>query len=101
MQDSHDNGDAALVVSLPPVLGMVEAAELKLTLEEAMINRRGVRIEACDVQRISTLGLQVLVAAARSYAEQGLPYGFGARSVQVNEGAELLGLAQVLGIDGD
>jgi anti-anti-sigma regulatory factor len=92
--------DGVRVVSLPPVLDMVAAAELKVALESAM-DEGGVRIEAADVQRVSTPALQVLAAAARSYAQRGLPFAFGGCARPLSEGAVLLGIADVLGIDGD
>lgn len=101
MQHSDANGVEPNVVSLPSVVGAVEAAELKLTLEAAMAGHGGVRIEAGEVERVSTLGLQVLATAARSFAEQGIAFSFGACSPWLKQGAGLLGLAEILGIDGD
>ena len=101
MNDCDAKGAEARAVILPAVFDMDATAELKLVLEAALEAGVGVQIEAGDVQRVTTPGLQLLAVAARSFAERGSAFGFGACAPPLAEGATLLGLAPVLGIDGD
>lgn len=101
MSDGMTDGAGQRVVELPAVLDMVGAAELKQDLDMALAAGRAVRIEADDVQRVTTPGLQVLAAAARSFVEGGLAFSLGVCAPPLVQGAELLGLGPVLGLHGE
>lgn len=84
-------------ISLPPVLDVAAAANLKRELLEVLASGNSVNIDAAAVQRITTPCLQVLAAAARSIAQAG---GGRMRLHSVRTGLtetiNMLGLAEIL-----
>ena len=88
------------VVALPAILDVSAAAALLQTLNDILGTGEGVSIEAGEVQRVTTPGLQVLAAAAKSFSEKGLPFGYGNRASPLTDAAQTLGLGPALGLDG-
>lgn len=88
-------------VVIPAILDAVAAAALLQTLNEALGAAEGVHIDAGDVQRVTTPGLQVLAAAARSFSEKGLAFGYANPAPPLAEAAETLGLSRALGLEGE
>ena len=56
---------------LPPIVDLAYASQLKAVLVEALDLGKGLVVDAGEVQRISTPCLQVLAAAAKSFALAG------------------------------
>ena len=88
------------VVILPAILDAGAAAALLQTLSEALGADEGVRIDAGDLQRVTTPGLQVLAAAAQSFSEKRLPFGYTNPASPLTDAAETLGLGPALGLEG-
>ncbi|MBU6472529.1 MAG: STAS domain-containing protein, partial [Alphaproteobacteria bacterium] len=63
-------------IAIPAILDAGAAVALLETLNEAFGAAEGVSIEAGEVQRVTTPGLQVLAVAARSFAARGLPFSY-------------------------
>lgn len=86
-------------ISLPPVLDIAAAAELKRELLEVLASGNSVNVDAGAVQRVTTPCLQVLASAARSIAQAG-----GGRmrlhsmKADLAENIRMLGLAEILNI---
>jgi len=80
------------VLKLPAVLDLQAAAALR----EQLLSKRGLplRIEAAEVQRLGAQCLQVLLAAQRSWAAEGLPLHIDAPSEDFTGALKILGLAQ-------
>lgn len=88
-----------ITLSLPPVLDIAAAAELKRELLEILASGNPVNVDASAVQRVTTPYLQVLAAAARSIAQAG-----GGRmrlhsmKTELTETIRMLGLAEILNL---
>ena len=80
---------------LGSVLDLKAAAPLKASLLE----HRGedVRIDASAVQRLGALCLQLLLAAKRTWAEEGHAFDIQPRSDAFDDGVRLFGAASRLG----
>ena len=101
MSESAPGGEGPRIVSLPPILDMAAAVELRTTLAAALAAGCAVQIEAGDVQRASTPALQVLTAAATSFGDQGTGFALGACAPALTEAVSSLGLGMALGIWGE
>ena len=101
MSESAPGGEGPCIVSLPPILDMAAALELKIALAAALTGGNAVQIVAGDVQRVATPALQVLTAAATSFAERGTGFAFGACAPALTEAVSTLGLGMALGIWGE
>jgi len=93
--------DSLRCVSIPAILDAGAAATLLQTLNEALGSAEGVRIDAGNIQRVTTSGLQVLAAAAKSFSEKGLPFGYANSAPPLAEAAETLDLGRALGLEGE
>src|ERR1700749_352240 len=92
-----DNGMPYLV--LPAVVDLTTAPELKLNLQQALILAEGLEIDAGNVQRITSPCLQMLVSAARGFAEAGGPaLRFSKTSEAFLETVATLSLGPTLGM---
>ena len=77
------------IVILEPVLGLTAAAALK---SELLAHRgKPVQVDASNVQRLGGLCLQVLVAGARLWAEEGRPFSLTPRSEAFAHALNLFG----------
>jgi len=101
MSESAPGGEGPSIVSLPPILDMAAAVELKTTLAAALAAGNAVQIDGGAVQRAATPVLQVLAAAATSFGERGTGFAFGACAPALTEAVSTLGLGMALGIWGD
>lgn len=99
MSDSNELA-AVQQIALPPVLDAAAAADLKPGFVAALA-AGGVQVEAGEVQRATTQGLQLLAVAARSYAAEGAAFGFGTVAEPLREACTALGLASLLGLEGE
>ena len=79
------------ILELDPVLDMNAAAPLK----SALLERRGqpIEIDASKVQRLGGLCLQLLLAARRSWADDGQPLEIKPRSEAFTDAMRLFGAA--------
>jgi anti-anti-sigma regulatory factor len=102
MSFMQDDGRGNFVLKLPSVLDLTAAAPLKLDLQAALAKGEGLVIDADAVRRVTSPCLQVLVAAARGFAQTG---GAGLRFENVSqafrETAAGLALDGALAIEGD
>ncbi len=88
-------------IVLPPIVDLAYAAQLKAILIEALELGQGVDIDAGDVQRVTTPCLQILVAAAVSFANaQNPPLIFSKVSGAFFDTAATLAVGSVLGLKG-
>ncbi len=80
---------ASDALMLPAVLDLKAASPLKA----ALLDHRGgdVRIDASEVQRLGALCLQVLLAGARAWSEDGHAYRIEPRSDTFSETLTLFG----------
>ena len=101
MSEFTPGGEGPRIVSLPPILDMAAATELKATLEAALAGGSAVQIEAGDVQRVATPALQVLTASAMSFGQRGTGFAFGACAPALTDAVSTLGLGMALGIWGE
>ena len=88
-----------VTISLPSILDITAAAELKRNLLEALASGSSISINASAVQRVTTPCLQILAAAARSVAQAG-GGRFRLHSVPqgLSETIAMMGLREVFGI---
>lgn len=98
---SENTESAALqALVLPPVLDAAATAGLKPGFEAALV-AGGVRINAGEVQRVTTQGLQLLASAAQNFAVAGGAFEFGTLSAPLCEASRVLGLSPLLGLEGE
>ena len=88
-------------IAIPAILDAGAAAALLQTLNEALGAAEGVSIQAGAVQRVTTPGLQVLAAAAKSFSEKGVAFAYADPAQPLTDAAETLGLSRALGLVGD
>jgi len=81
-----------LAVTLPAQLDQKAAQELAETLLAA--RGRAVRLDGAAVQRLGGQSLQVLLAGARAWAEDGLGFVIAPCSAEFTAGLALLGAAE-------
>jgi chemotaxis protein CheX len=80
-------------VSLPSVVDLSQANDLKARLEQGLASGRGMTIDGSAVQRISSPCLQVLVAGMNAFAKSG-----GPGMTIVNPSAAFLKTVSTLGL---
>jgi anti-anti-sigma regulatory factor len=86
---------------LPPLVDLAYAAQLKAVLLEALNLGKGIDIDASDVQRVATPCLQILAAAARSFAQtESAPLVFSKVSDAFFQMAATLAVGSILGLEG-
>jgi anti-anti-sigma regulatory factor len=91
-----------LQLALPDTLDLTAVPTLKLDLQSALALADGLEIDATGVQRITSPCLQVLVSAARSFAQAGGPgMRFSGVSQTFSEAATHLALSSTLGLEAD
>ena len=101
MSNVSRNPDGQPVLVLPAVLDLSAASGLKRDLQESLLARQGLEIDARAVQRISSLCLQLLASAAQAFAAADAPgLRFSGVSQSFAEMASGLALSQALGIEG-
>ncbi|MDE3114737.1 MAG: STAS domain-containing protein [Pseudomonadota bacterium] len=88
-------------ITIPAIFDAGAAAALLQTLNEALGAAESVSVQADAVQRVTTPGLQVLAAAAKSFSEKGLAFGYVNPAPPLTDAAETLGLSQALGLVGE
>lgn len=94
--------DGRPLVTLPPILDLTVVASLKLDLLAALGLAEGLEVDASNVQRVTTPCLQLMVSAARSFAEAGGPsLKVTGATLCFDESATALGLAAELGLEGN
>ncbi len=74
---------------LPPSLDVVAAAPLRTDL--LMLRGKPLNVDASSVERAGTLGLQVVMAAAKLWASDGVPFAVINSSSQFQEATRLVG----------
>ena len=86
-----------LILNLPPQLDGTSAADLR----DRLLAARGqpVRLDGAGVTRFGALGLQVLLAAARTWREDGQAFDILETSPALQEGLRQLGAATALTAD--
>jgi len=86
-------------ISLPSILDITAAADLKRELMEALASGGSLNVNAGAVQRVTTPCLQILAAAAKSVAQAG-GGRFRLHSVPrgLSETIAMLGLEETFGI---
>ena len=94
-------GETEERIALPAILDVAAATTLKDVLTAALAGGSSVLIEAADVQRASTPALQVLVAAASSFAQNGKTLRFGDCAPALHDAIDTLALGPALGFHGD
>lgn len=94
-EDLHYEGGK---VTLPAVLDLTKAADLKDCLLGAMTVTPNVSVDATSLQRITTPCLQVFVAAARDLQAEGGSLQFSNVPDSMAQAAAILGLSSVLGL---
>jgi anti-anti-sigma regulatory factor len=100
MSDSPGESAEQPILVLPAILDLKAAPDLKRDLEAARETGNPLQVDAGQVQRVSSLCLQLLAAARQDRAaETGLEI-FAASQV-FHEAASGLGLGQALGLAGD
>jgi ABC-type transporter Mla MlaB component len=93
-QPQRASGGAS--VKLPPECTLAHADGLKVRLAAVVSALAPVAIDVCDVRRIDTASMQVLVAFVRARSAAALPVRLQGDSAVFNEAVRLLGLASVL-----
>ncbi len=96
----NPQSDDVTIINLPPLFDMNAAVELKPVFEIAMA-QGAIRVEAAEVERVSTPGLQLLAVVAKTCAARQTGFGFGECALSLRRAATLLDLAAALGLDGD
>jgi anti-sigma B factor antagonist len=87
-----DVGAEARVVRLEPELTIYSAAQVKQTLVDALVARDALTLDLADVCEVDSAGVQLLLAAMRQAAAQGVPLLLAGHSAAVREAFALLGL---------
>lgn len=85
-------------VSLGEDLGIETAADLKQKLSPLVAQSEPLVLDAGEVRRVHTAGIQVLCALAQDRRQAGLDTGFSALSDAFLDAVRLLGVATQLGI---
>ena len=85
-------------VSLGEDLGIETAADLMHTLSPLVAQPEPLVLDAGEVRRVHTAGIQVLCAFAQDRRQAGLDTGFSALSDAFLDAVRLLGVATQLGI---
>ena len=88
--------DGPVTVPLSPVLDITASEPLRDSLLEASASGRKVVIDASAVERLSTPCIQVILAAGRSFKEQGLEYSLFSPSETFVSAFDDLGLFAAL-----
>ncbi|HTT99075.1 MAG TPA: STAS domain-containing protein [Rhizomicrobium sp.] len=95
------DGRGSFVLKLPSTLDLTAAAALKLDLQSGLARGEGLTVNAEDVRRVTSPCLQVLVSAARAFAQTGgAGLHFESLSPSFKETAAGLGLAGEFDIEG-
>ncbi len=100
-EHSAETGDAVpdtLVINCEAQLDISSATELHQHLLQALEKRHHVKIEAAEVNRIDASILQLFYAYLREARAAGLDFEWSSFSDAVSASADLLGLAQELGL---
>jgi len=99
--DGVASGQGVPCVVLPASVDLTAAADLKSQLEHAFAEGMGLQVDAGAVQRITSPCLQVLAAAAKSFAEAGgAEMRIAPASTAFRETVCTLGLQEILGTEG-
>ena len=85
-------------VALGEDLGIETAADLKQKLSPLVALTEPLALDAGEVRRVHTAGIQVLCALAQDRRQAGLDTGFSATSDAFLDAVRLLGVATQLGI---
>lgn len=84
------------VLALPPSLDLTAAQSLKDSLVEAAMARTGIVLDGANVQRVGTPAVQVVLAAARTFAAEERTFTLRHPSNVLREAFEDLGLSEEL-----
>ncbi len=98
--DTQKELNADSVVTLDADVAISGAAELKGRLLRLLETPGAVSIDASNVQRIDTAGLQLLCAFRKSLNEAGRALEWTAPSPAFTDGADRVGLTDLLGLTG-
>ena len=85
-------------VALGEDLGIETAADLMHKLSPLVVQPEPLMLDAGEVRRVHTAGIQVLCALAQDRRQAGLDTGFSATSDAFLDAVRLLGVATQLGI---
>jgi phospholipid transport system transporter-binding protein len=73
-----------------------QVSTLRATLLDCLSEQSPVLIDASEVEKVDTAGLQLLVAFAIDCMERGIVFGWKARSAVFDRSVKLLGLGALL-----
>ena len=95
------SGAADASIALDGSLTIAEAAELKARILQNVRTMTPLRFDATEVESVDTAGLQLLAVTFKAASEKGLEVGITGMSVAFANGASLIGLSSLFGIDND
>lgn len=87
-----------LTLTLATDIGIANVEAVKDDLVAGLTSAEAVILDARDLQRIDTAGIQLLCAFVREAARRQCPVRWVAPSETLRESATLLGVAQTLGL---
>jgi len=82
--------------SLPATIDAAAAHDLKAKLEESLLAGSDLALDGAGVERVGTQAIQVLLAAAGSFAAEGRAFSLAHPSATLSQAFEDLGLASTL-----
>ena len=95
-----DCGSEGATVKLPATISITETARLRDDLLEIMKVDGGIAIDASQVQRIDTAGLQLLAAFVENANTCKRSLAWWGETAALTEAAERLGLADLMQLSG-
>jgi anti-anti-sigma regulatory factor len=99
MAKANKRSEAAKTVKVAPDLRVAGAAAAYAALDAAARGaERGIVLDAREVEKVDAAGLQAVLAGRRRLIEAGKTVSWAGCSAQMRSAAELLGLAEHLGI---
>jgi len=93
-------GDRGQLVTLAADLRIGAVQELAERLRGCLDGVGTVALDGSAVEQLDTAGVQLLAVFARQLREQDTPLAWQGASAALRDGAALLGLGEVLGLDG-
>ena len=100
MSDPLGDGTGNAHLVLPAVLDLKAAHDLKRALEEACAREAPLQVDASQVQRVSSLCLQILAAARKEIVSHSR-FAITGPSAPFVETVTGLGLVEALGLTGE
>ena len=100
MSDHLGESTEPTQLMLPAVLDLKAAQDLKQALEEACAREAPLQVDASQVQRVSSLCLQLLAAARKEFVSHPR-FAITGPSTAFIETVTGLGLAEALGLSGE